>query len=233
MKKEKPLGRPAYGSIGHLSTSRLGPSDHKISEGQERILTLKRRDENDNIVVQEKLDGSCVSVVRVGREIIPLIRAGYRCTDSRFEQHLMFHDWAMERKHAFLGVLNDGERICGEWLAQKHGTEYDLSGREPFAAFDIFNVHNSRLTFNEFYSRVFGDFEMPSLLHEGGPISVDESMRLLERKHWDCDEPEGVVYRCERGGVVEFLAKHVRAEKIDGKYLESVTGLGPQWNWTK
>lgn len=34
----KPLGHKAYGSIPHLPTSRLGPGDHHVTEGQARIL---------------------------------------------------------------------------------------------------------------------------------------------------------------------------------------------------
>ena len=34
----KPLGRKAYGSIGHLPNSRVGPKDHHIHEGQLSIL---------------------------------------------------------------------------------------------------------------------------------------------------------------------------------------------------
>ena len=34
---EKPLGRKAYGSIPHLSGSRLGPGDYHCHKGQEDI----------------------------------------------------------------------------------------------------------------------------------------------------------------------------------------------------
>lgn len=57
----KLIGGKGYGSIGHLSGSRLGPSDSTIHFGQERILTEKARDKHDRIIVTEKLDGSCVA----------------------------------------------------------------------------------------------------------------------------------------------------------------------------
>jgi hypothetical protein len=34
------------------------------------------------------------------------------------------------------------------------------------------------------------------------------------------EKPEGVVYRCERNGEVDFMAKFVREDKEDGKYLK-------------
>jgi hypothetical protein len=40
----KPFGGKSYGSIGHFPTSRLGPGDHKIADGQARILTERARD---------------------------------------------------------------------------------------------------------------------------------------------------------------------------------------------
>lgn len=43
-KPRKPLGRRAYGSIGHLPGSRLGPGDHHVPEGQGRICTERTRD---------------------------------------------------------------------------------------------------------------------------------------------------------------------------------------------
>ena len=55
---DKPLGIKAYGSIGHLPNSRLGPGDHAVNEGQARICTEAPRDKYDTITVQEKLDGA-------------------------------------------------------------------------------------------------------------------------------------------------------------------------------
>ena len=62
---KKPLGIKAYGSICHLPGSRLGVGDHKLNEGQTRILTERARDKHDVVIVQEKLDGSNVAVARV------------------------------------------------------------------------------------------------------------------------------------------------------------------------
>lgn len=37
----------------------------------------------------------------------------------------------------------------------------------------------------------------------------------------------------ERRRVVDFLAKYVRPEKIDGCYLPEITGREPHWNWRR
>src|SRR6185295_13635174 len=93
----KPLGIKAYGHIAHLPGSRLGPGDHKLTEGQAKILTVKVRDRHDRIFVREKLDGSNVAVARVGGVIMPLIRAGYPAISSKYEQHRFFAAWVFER----------------------------------------------------------------------------------------------------------------------------------------
>lgn len=72
----KPLGRRAYGSIGHLPCSRLGPSDSCVTEGQSNICTVKTRDKHDKIIVQEKLDGSNVAIAKVGGVIYPSLGPG-------------------------------------------------------------------------------------------------------------------------------------------------------------
>ena len=74
---KKPIGRKSYGSIAHLPNSRMGPSDHSISNGQALIATEKNRDRHDVVIVQEKLDGSNVGVAMLDDKIFALIRAGY------------------------------------------------------------------------------------------------------------------------------------------------------------
>ena len=227
----KPLGRKAYGSIGHLPNSRLGPSDHSVHAGQARICTTKTRDKHDTVIVQEKLDGSCVAVARLDGVLHPLSRAGWPASSSRYEQHWLFDQWVWMHQERFMGVLRDGERIVGEWLSQAHGTRYEFSdGMEPFAAFDIM-VEDRRLTFREFEDRAGSLFSLPKLLHAGPPISVDAAMKIHADKHSGCDEPEGVVYRVERKGEVDFLAKWVRPDKVDGKYLPEMSGKPAVWNW--
>ena len=75
----KPIGK-AYGHIPHLPTSRMGPADKHCHEGQSRICTEKVRDRHDEIIVQEKLDGSCVAAAMIDGLIVPLTRSGYIAT---------------------------------------------------------------------------------------------------------------------------------------------------------
>lgn len=225
----KPLGTKAYGSIGHLPQSRLGPGDHSVNPGQAKICLEKTRDKHDLIIVQEKLDGSCCSVARVDGVIVPLGRAGYPAESSKYEQHHLFAAWVYERQQWFLDILTDGERIVGEWLAMAHGTRYRLP-HEPFVAFDMMRGHE-RVTLDELVARNDGRLPLPRQIHRGDPISLDLVREKLGPEYADfhgaLDPIEGAVWRVERKGAVDFLAKWVRPDKVDGTYfVEPLT-----WNW--
>lgn len=222
----KPIGRKAYGSIAHLPNSRLGPGDHHVHPGQAAICTEKPRDRHDRVIVQEKLDGSCVAVALVDGVLHPIGRAGWPAISSPHEMHHLFAQWVWAHEDRFRAVLREGERLCGEWLAQAHGTIYDLAEREPFGAFDIM-AGDARLPFDEFRSRIGDRFATPTLLHDGGPLPVLDAMARHDTMRWPCDQTEGVVYRVERRGTVDFLAKYVRPDKVDGKYLSGE----PVWLW--
>ena len=230
-KSDKPLGSKAYGHICHLPGSRLGPGDHKLNEGQARILTEKTRDKHDVIIVQEKLDGSNVAVARVSGQLIPLNRSGYRAISSKYDHHQLFAAWAMERLERF-EFLKEGERLCGEWLALAHGTRYELT-HEPFVGFDLMRG-TDRATVDEFLDRVpAAGFTVPKLLSKGPPVTVAQAMELLCEKgfHGAIDPVEGAVWRVERKGAVDFLGKFVRPDKKDGCYLPEISGKEAIWNW--
>lgn len=219
----KPLGRKAYGSISHVHGSRLGPGDHHVHEGQSLLCTVKApRDKT--VWVQTKLDGSCVSAALLDDgSLVALGRAGYLAESSTYEMHYMWAQWVATNERRFRTVLKPGERLVGEWLAQAHGTKYDLRCLEPFVAFDIMRA-DKRLIVDEMYDRVARQFATPNRVR--GPAKPEEAMEWLDS--YGAEEPEGVVYRVEGRKGVDFLAKWVRPDKIDGKYL--LDG-DPVWNW--
>ncbi len=229
VKPEKPLGQKAYGSIPHLPGSRRGPADKGLSDQQSSICTTKARDKHDLIIVQEKLDGSNCSVAKVNGEIIALGRAGYRASTSQYEQHQLFAYWVRLNHARFDALLNEGERCCGEWLAQAHGTRYDLK-HEPYVIFDIMRG-SERTPWETVQSRCVG-FVTPQTLHVGGPVTIEFVVSLLEPSgHGAIDPVEGAVWRVERKGVVDFLGKYVRPGKVDGWLLPENNGGVTVWNW--
>lgn len=220
----KPFNRKNYGSIPHLSNSKLGIGDHFIEKGQERILTKKVRDKHDEVFVFEKYDGSNVGIGKADNKIVALTRGGYEAKTSPYKQHHLFSDWVYNDVNKWMDLLENGERITGEWLAQAHGIKYDIDNRlQPIIFFDHFKANNKRSSFE-----VLKNFEqkyeiqLPRLLHQGNAVSVDSLIAELNKKTYGItpeEKPEGMVYRVERKGRVDFLAKWVRSDFEAGKYI--------------
>lgn len=230
----KPLGGKAYGSIGHLPQSRLGQGDWSVHEGQARICLEKPR-KGDRVIVSEKLDGCAVAVANIGGEIVALTRSGYRTSDVTYEHLKLFGHWVARNGCApFDRLLEPGERVCGEWLAMAHGTIYDPahSGFAPFVAFDLFRGRN-RVLADEFRNRVEAvGLRTAHVIHDGSnAVSIEAVLEALGPNgfHGAIDPVEGAVWRVEREGRVDFLAKYVRHDKIDGKYFAQITGGAPRW----
>lgn len=239
VKNRKPLGGKSYGSIAHLPGSRLGPGDHHCHEGQARIATVKTRDVHDLVIVQEKLDGSNVGVAKIDGHILALTRAGYEAHTSPYEQHHKWGEWVKANEGRFHDLLNNGERICGEWLLQAHGTRYALR-HEPFVAFDLFRPVSAvgptgkRVTQAELCDRVDPvGLTTPHVVHRGySAFSMEKAEEFLRTQgmHGALDPLEGLVWRVERKGEVDFLCKFVRRDKADGKYLPELNGGVTVWN---
>lgn len=225
----KPLGRKAYGSIPHLPASRLGSGDHHCQEGQAVICTMKARDKFDRIIVTEKLDGSCVAVANIGGRIIPLIRAGYHAADAKHEMLRVFATWVENNTRRFLASLLPGDRMIGEWLYMAHGTIYNVEG-EPFIPFDVIDVSETRLPHDKARERFrLAGLIGAAIVHDGGPLAIPDALSLLGEtgRHGAQETIEGAVWRVERHGAFEFMAKYVRPDKIDGKYIPEISGQPP------
>jgi hypothetical protein len=227
--RELPLGKKAYGRIPHLPGSRTGPADRTCTPEVARWCLTKPR-KNEQVVVQEKLDGTCVAVANVGGEIVPLGREGKRAAASPNEGRQRFARWALERAALFGELLREGEWLVGEWLALAHGTRYALE-HEPFVPFDLF-MKGERVPYDVLSERVSRELRPAALLHRGAALPIAHALELLgERgRHGALDAAEGVVYRLEREGRVTGLAKFVRPGKVDGSLLPENTGKPPVWN---
>lgn len=205
----------------------------KVPDGQAAICTTKARDRHDRIIVTEKLDGSNVGIARVGDAILALGRAGYLAQTSKYTQHQLFAAWVREREELFRSLLNDGERFVGEWLAQAHSTRYALT-HDPLVVFDLMRGIE-RAPWDEVRMRATrGSLVIPEVLHDGPPFEVEAALRLLSTRgfHGARDLPEGAVWRVERRGKYDFMAKYVRPEKVDGSLLPDRNGQGEEvWNW--
>ncbi len=210
-----------YGSIPHLPTSKMGQqADKKIDSGRANILTEKCR-KGDTIIVTEKIDGSNVGVVKKDGELYAITRSGYTAESSPYVQHHAFDKWVRKNIRMFTW-LPEGWRVCGEWCIMAHGTKMDITGLSPFVAFDIIDASGKRAPYINFFSICKAATIQTAPLLYMGPraINVLSALNLMGYGNYGKPEtPEGCVWRCEREGKVDFLAKWVQPNKIDGKYM--------------
>ncbi|WP_437905204.1 RNA ligase family protein [Sorangium sp. So ce327] len=120
--------------------------------------------------MQEKLDGSCVAVARLGDAVLALGREGTLAARSENPGRQMFAAWVEQRAASFRELLHPGGWLVGEWLALAHSTRYELR-HEPFVVFDAFH-EGRQWTFDELDARLQGAFPRPALLHRGGALGI-------------------------------------------------------------
>jgi hypothetical protein len=227
-----------YPSIPHLPGSRA-KSDRSLSpESKEaRLCTGEGKPVRDagsyDVIVQEKLDGSCVAIVREQGELVARGREGRLASESQNPGRQMFAAWAEDNQERIAPLVGEGEVLVGEWLALVHGTIYELS-HELFVPFDLLRgPSRARTPIDELTSRLAPTgLSMPAVIHRGGPIAIDVACMLLGEhgKHGAIDPPEGLVYRVERAGKVVVVAKWVRPDKVDGSYLPENSGLAARYH---
>lgn len=213
----------SYGSIPHLSTSKLNQqADKKVDIASEGYLTKKKRNKNGIIIVTEKVDGSNVGIYKKDNKLYALSRKGFRCISSPYKHLRLFQDYVDQNIEKYMSLLGNGERICGEWMIKTMGLEYDVP-HEPFISFDIFNEENKRILYDDFSNRCAShDIIQAKLLHKGEAISIDDTMNILGNHgfHGCLDKPEGAVWRYEESGKLLIMAKYVREHKIDGIFMD-------------
>ncbi len=89
-----------------------------------------------------------------------------------------------------------------------------------------------RLNYNEFEFRI-RPFEIikPRLLSYGDPFDLHIGLLMIkESGHGAIDPVEGIIWRVERKGEVDFLVKYVRHDKEDGKYFAEKNDGKITWN---
>ena len=100
--------------------------------------------------------------------------------------------------------------------------------------FDYFTPKNERLLQSDL-RQITGKYglNMPRLLSEGEPIAVNALLPISNQKTkgFESEEsPEGIVYRVERKGKVDFLAKWVRSDFPTGIFCINIEEQNLVWN---
>jgi len=220
-----------YFRIPHLPGSRLGPSDRTVDpELAARCVGPGRED--DRVIVSEKLDGSCVAIVRTPDGVVAQGRDGDPCAESRNEGRRAFAAWVDARAAHLASALTPGEWLVCEWLVLAHGTRYALP-HGPAVVIDGFASDGSRWLLDEVHRRAAAArLPIATIVHDGSALELEAALALLGDfgRHGASEPAEGLVYRVERGTLVAGLAKYVRPGKLDGCYLADHTGGSHVWN---
>ena len=96
----------------------------------------------------------------------------------------------------------------------------------------MFKNGQERFTYDSVLEKIDRQLPVPQLLHRGSSISIQEAIKRIDPDyHGALEEVEGAVWRVERKGKVDFLAKYVRECKVDGKYFPEITGKDSVWHW--
>jgi hypothetical protein len=239
---ERPLGHRAYVKIPHLPGSRMNGTDHRAPSELARWCTHEAR-VGDEVVVQEKLDGSCVAVALKHGAVLALGREGFLAAEGENPGRQMFARWVATNEARFRDVLHEGEWLVGEWLALAHSTRYALT-HEPLVVFDLctpsekgtqnlgaarFTCWSSTVT----GARLGGRFVRPHVVHCGPAVRLEVVDALLGEHgfHGAVDRVEGAMWRVERGDELVLRAKYVRPKKVDGALLPENSGKAAVWNW--
>ena len=236
---KKPLGKKAYGSTPHLIGSRVGAAEHTVPEGQSELFTGIRSRRGDRFIVTEKIDGSCVAVAKHEGNVIALSRGGYLSEELTWPVHYKFGRWVEARKAYFDDMLMNGERLAGEWLYTAMGTRYKISDPDKLlVGFSIINA-KGRIPYDDFTSRLDqAEMLRAHVLSDGAAVSIEDTMKNLGEDgfHGALDGVEGAVWVHEAKGKFQSIAKFVKHDKIDGKYMPSISGeeeivnyIGPEF----
>jgi hypothetical protein len=170
-------------------------------------------------------------VAKIDGQPVALIRAGYAADSAKYEHLRLFGVW-VRQNHGRFDAIPEGIRLCGEWLAMAHSTRYVLT-HDPFVPFDLMSG-GDRLPHDKMtaIAAVCG-LTPAAIVHDGGPLSVEAALDAIGEHghHGAANLPEGAVWRCERKGVFDFIAKFVRHDKVDGCLLPEISGGEPIWHW--
>ncbi|MDR0935862.1 MAG: RNA ligase family protein [Oscillospiraceae bacterium] len=211
-----------YAEIKHLRGSKMiDDRDSLIGEMQEDWLIGRRRmPSTDLVIVTEKVDGANVGVLRLGDKLHAVSRKGYDVLTSPYEWLQEFDYFVGNNRERFMNLLNEGERICGEWLVKTHTLRYKLKS-EPFLVFDIISG-SERASYFEIVKRAREQgFTTAGLIHAGEAIPPEIALKLMGKGYHGVigDEPEGVVYRYETSGKFQFSAKFVSNPLVGNEEL--------------
>lgn len=187
----------------------INDADRLLDKREQDWLTVKTQSQKDVVIVTEKVDGCNVGVLRQGDNLIPLLRKGYCVKSNPLEWIKKFEGFVKLRKERFLSLLNNGERVCGEWMVKTHTLSYKMT-HEPFICFDLINETYRDKYLNAKLRLETNGFTTAGLIHYGTAIPIETALTMAnDGFHGATNGIEGIVYRYENKNGFVFSGKYV------------------------
>lgn len=162
------------------------------------------------------------------------MRKGYDVRTSEWGFLRKFADFVSDNADRFNALLDNGERVCGEWMIKTHSLFYNLP-HEPFIVFDIIksDKKQTRPNYEELIRRCKEyNFTTTWLIWSGASIPVQDALGMLGKGFHGCQSvPEGIVYRYERDGRFETSAKFVANLNVTGDYMNDEIAVNTWKGW--
>lgn len=178
---------------------------------------------NRNIVIEEKVDGSCVGIgFEHGKASIR-----HRNQEVRGEQWDLLKSWVSSNEEELYLALDERYIMYGEWLYAKHTIPYD-NLPHFFLEYDIYDTSSQEFLSTPRRKRLLSNTSVSSVrvLGDGLFKSHKEIVKLLGSSGYRRNGPmEGLYVKIEEDGKVVGRYKYIRKE-----FLDQILDSGSHWS---
>lgn len=169
---------------------------------------------NNNVVVEEKIDGANLGISFDFTGNILLQNRGAYLSSPFKGQWSKLSSWLIMNEDNLLKILLDKYILFGEWCYAKHSIYYDQLP-DWFIAFDIYDKENDYYLSTELRNKFIQDLNMfiPPKLHYG-KIDIADLDQYIKQSKYGHEQSEGIYLRCDASDKLLVRAKYVKSNFI-------------------
>lgn len=206
-----------FGSIGHLSGSKMIDSaDSLLSKEEQEKYVQCKRNKNDIVIITEKIDGMNAGVVKMDGLLYPINRRGYdtRIMGLQYKELAVLGEgwakWVDDHYFIYDAILQEGEHLVFEYAEYRHTLEYKFKC-EPVFLLAKYNADNKRINYASLsvLAQKY-DLVQPPLLNIGVAVPPEIIIKQYPKGLAGVKgKLEGIVYNYEHNGNHASCAKYV------------------------
>lgn len=208
-----------YPRTPHLTGSRIQPGDEDLRTVDLSLL------ENQNLVVEEKLDGSNSGISFNEDGMLLLQSRGHFLDGGPRERHFaLLKSWATSHQAKLFDALGTRFVMYGEWLYAKHTCFYDALAHY-FIEFDIFDREEKNFLSTERRKKFLKGLPVVSapVIYKGALRSVKELKKLITQSSFQSSRwKERLIEACEMKKInsERALSETDGTNLMEGLYLK-------------